>query len=222
MTIKKGEKIEEAYRRIKSMIYTNEIAPGQKLISKDLAARLNVSVTPVIQALNRLVAHSDIVRYEPNRGYIVSEITETEAADLYQAREALETYIISSVVVNLDRQEAEKIRKEFRAPIERSSPQYQRIILLKDEQFHLKIAEYAHNSVISRLIKDIFEQIYLKYPPEYLTSQREKEHIKEHRRILESLVQGDIENATAVTKAHIKSGLNYVIKSLNAEKIILD
>ena len=52
------------------------LAPGQKLIYHDLANKLNISITPVVQApkgLERL----NFVRHEPNKGYFVGEITNT-------------------------------------------------------------------------------------------------------------------------------------------------
>ena len=96
----KGVAIEEAYQRIKEMLYLNQLAPGQKIHSNDMSRRLNISVTPVIQALNRLEA-SGLVEYVPNKGYFLGEITEQEAQELYEAREALEIYLIPKVVENI-------------------------------------------------------------------------------------------------------------------------
>jgi DNA-binding GntR family transcriptional regulator len=47
--------IEEAYRKIKQMIFEQKLVPGQRLVNKDLGQLLNMSRTPIINALNRLV-----------------------------------------------------------------------------------------------------------------------------------------------------------------------
>ena len=91
MPMKRGVVIEEAYNKIKEMIYSNQLAPGQKIIYTDLAKRLKISVTPLIHALNRLEA-SDFVSYIPNKGYFLNEITVEEASQLYEVREALELH----------------------------------------------------------------------------------------------------------------------------------
>src|SRR5208337_4978772 len=78
-----------------------------------------------------------------------------------------------------------------------------RTLILLDAQFHLKIAEYAHNEVIYQLLKDIFERIYLKYRPEYLDNNRGKEVIKEHREILKALRKRNEDEAITMTKLHI-------------------
>ena len=215
---KKGKTTDEAYQRIKNMMYNNELAPGQKLIYQDLAKKLNISITPVIQALNRLV-YTNLVKYQPNKGYFVGEINKTEAKDLYQAREALETYLVSSVIQKIDSKKLNNIRKLY--SIYNNNTEDHRLLILKDAQFHLKIAEFADNSVIFRLLNGIFEEICLKYRPEYLGDQRIKEAAQEHRRILNALEKRDAEELIAMIKRHIRKGMEHVILSLRKYKGII-
>jgi DNA-binding GntR family transcriptional regulator len=210
---KKGMTIDEVYQKIKEMIYYNQLAPGQKIIYNDLANKLNISATPVIQALKRLET-SRIVNYIPNKGYFVGEITESEARQLYQAREALETYIIPVVIKNLTPEKLDDIRETFKK-YEKAN---RRVLILVDAQFHLKIAEYAHNEVIHQILKDIFEKIYLKYRPEYMGENREKEVLKEHHDILESLRKGDTEDTIRIIKQHIRLGRDHVVGSLLGDR----
>ena len=174
---KKGGTVDDAYRKIKNMMYCNELAPGQKLVYQDLANRTKTSITPVICALNRL-EYSGLIRYQQNKGYLVAEITETEIEELYQAREALETYIIPSVVSNLNRSKLNDIKNRYRQYNDISIDR--RLLILKDAQFHLKIAEFAHNEIIYRLLSDIFEKICLKYRPNIWV-------MKGFRRLLKSI-----------------------------------
>ena len=54
-TVRQGTPpVDIAVKRIKEMIFHNEVVPGQKLICTDLAKKFNMSNTPIIQALNRL------------------------------------------------------------------------------------------------------------------------------------------------------------------------
>jgi DNA-binding GntR family transcriptional regulator len=214
---RKGLTIEEVYQKIKEMIYYNQLAPGQKLIYSDLAKRLGVSATPVVQALNRLEA-SQLVKYVRNKGYFVGEITEKEAVQLYQAREALETYIIPMVMRNLAPKKLDEIQKAFKAHREAYGNKTNRGLILLDAKFHLQIAEHAHNELIYRMLRDIFEQIYLKYPPQYLSSDMAMSVVNEHRSILNALRKRDEEQIISIIKFHIKAGLDRVIGSLKREK----
>ncbi|RJR30704.1 MAG: GntR family transcriptional regulator [Desulfobacteraceae bacterium] len=212
---RKGLTIEEVYLKIKEMIYFNKLAPGQKLIYSDLSERLGVSITPIVQALNRL-ENSKLVKYVPNKGYFVGEITEEEAKQLYQAREALEIYIVPMVIQNLDSKKLDEIQKAFSAHLEAYGDRFNRGLILLDSKFHLQIAEHSHNQVIYRVLKDVFEQLYLKYPPQNLSDERAKAVVVEHREILNALRKRDVQATVDVIKLHIKAGMAHVINSLKS------
>lgn len=212
---KKGLGIQEAYEQIKHLIAINQLVPGQKLIYSDMAKKVNMGVTPIIQALNRLEA-SGLVRYEANKGYFVGEITESEIRQLYQAREALEICIIPDVIKNIDPEKLNEIRQSFKK--NDSVRLSRRELILEDTRFHLAIARYARNDVIYKLLEGIFEQVYLKYRPEYLDDDRVIVIKKEHRDLLNFLEIKDVDRTTVLIRDHIRSGMEYVIKTIKAEK----
>ncbi|MCB2190188.1 MAG: GntR family transcriptional regulator [Deltaproteobacteria bacterium] len=214
---RRGLAIDEAYQKIKKMIYLNQFAPGQKIISNDLAKRLNISITPVIQALNRLEA-SNFVTYVPNKGYFVSEITEEDAKELYMAREALELYILPLVINNITAKNFDEIKQAFSLQRSEAKNLVGRRLILLDAQFHLKIASFSGNTIICNLLQDIFEKLYLRYRPEYLGSNRIKEVAEEHRALLEALRQRDVDKALDAVRFHISQGMDRVVSSLQAEQ----
>ncbi|GAG12992.1 unnamed protein product [marine sediment metagenome] len=212
---KKGLATQEAYEKIKKLISVNEFVPGQKLIYSDIAKKLNTGVTPVIQALNRLEA-SNLVKYVPNKGYFVAEITETDVRQLYQAREALEVSVIHDVIKNINSKKLGEIRLIFEKRKNVRRPR--RELILEDTLFHLSIVECANNNVIYNLLKYVFEQVYLKYRPEYLRDDRIKVCLREHRVLLNSLAKGNIEETIILVREHIRSGMEYIIGSIQLEK----
>jgi DNA-binding GntR family transcriptional regulator len=212
---KKGLATQEAYERIKRLISVNELVPGQKLIYGDMAGKLNMGVTPIIQALNRLES-SNLVRYEPNKGYFVGEITETETRQLYQAREALEVSVVPAVIQNFNSGKFEEMRQIFKKRRDARRPR--REVLLEDTMFHLAIVRCANNDVISNLLQHVFEQVYLKYRPEYLSDDRINVLVKEHRALLDAFKEGNVEETTALVREHIRSGMEYIIRSIQMEE----
>jgi len=213
---RKGVAIEEAYQRIKEMLYLNQLAPGQKIHYEDMSRRLNISVTPVIQALNRLEA-SGLVEYVPNKGYFLGEINEQEAKELYEAREALELYLIPKVVEKITAKKLDEVRKTFARQRVGESAQARREFILVDAEFHLRIARISGNEVICRLLKEVFEKIFLKYRPEYLHSDTFKGIYREHKELLDALRQKNVELAVETTRAHLASGAKRIIQSLRAQ-----
>lgn len=204
--MKYGAMMDDAYQKIKDMMYNNQLIPGQKIIYADLAGKLNTSITPIVQALKRLES-SKIVRYLPNKGYVVTEITETEITELYEARESLEMYILPKIIRNMTPEAIASVRDHFRKA-DMTDP---RKWVVYDGQFHLKIAEYARNEVIYRLLEEILERIYLRYKPQYLGEQRLKEALKEHREILQAISSGNLKEMRSVIKRHLYQQLDYTI-----------
>ncbi len=212
---KKGMATQEACDRIKRLIFVKDLVPGQKLIYGDVARKLDMGVTPVIQALNRLES-SNLVRYEPNKGYFVGEITEDETRQLYQAREALEVSVVPAIVRNFNSEKLDEIRQVFRKRREARRPR--REVFLDDTFFHLMLIRYADNEVTYNLLKCVFEQIYLKYRLEYVRDDRIEVLLKEHRAILDSLIKGDVEEAIVCVRKHIRLGREYIIQSIRMDK----
>jgi len=207
------DKVELVFNGIKQMLYVDTLVPGQKLICQDLARKLNTSITPVVQALKGLT-EANFVQYVPNKGYFVGEITETEAKELFQVREALETYIIPQVIESLDRNKIENLKTIYKEYKKISAPEQLRFRWMKDSRFHLKITEYSGNRVIYHVLEDVLEHIVLRYKPEYLLEGRMREAEREHSNILEALEERNVEKTQALMRDHIRNGLRYLLRSL--------
>ncbi|MDP2268665.1 MAG: GntR family transcriptional regulator, partial [Deltaproteobacteria bacterium] len=70
-----------AYQGIRHMLYNKELVPGQRIAYRDLAERLDLSPTPIIQALKWLEIQG-FVQHEPNRGYIMAPFSLKEIEEL--------------------------------------------------------------------------------------------------------------------------------------------
>lgn len=213
MPIKRGVAIEEAYNKIKDMIYSNQLAPGQKIIYNDLAKKLKISVTPLIHALNRLEA-SDFVSYVPNKGYFLNEITVEEACQLYEVREALEIHALPKVMENIKQADIDAIKNSSQKYKHLEQVAADRDLFLADAQFHVELVRISGNNILYKMLKEIFEKLYLKYPPQYMNTARLREIASEHKSLLEALTRRDMVAATAITKYHIAQGRNRIINSL--------
>lgn len=191
--------LEDTYLRIKEMMLNNQLVPGQKIIYRDLAKKLNTSITPVVQTLKRLES-ANTVKYIPNVGYFVRETSAKEIRELYEAREALELYALPKVMSSITPEDVESIRTEFRKMDLSDS----RKLGIQDAKFHLEIIKFCKNDVIYDLLKEIYEQIYLRYKPQFFGIRRPTKAVKEHAELLKALSSKDVKEARRVIKYHIK------------------
>ena len=216
--IKRGS-IDTIYIHIKTMMYNQELVPGQKLILRDLAQRLQVSTTPLLQALHRLQS-AKLVRYEKNKGFFVAEITETEARELYQAREAFELFLVPSICDKVTKAGIRGIRKPFRDQADITKPNYPRKLMLADAEFHLTIARLSGNRVIVELLESVLERIYLKYRADYLSEDRIAFSVKQHRKILDAFSEKNSAEVKQLLRDHIRSGMEKMIDNLKHGRLI--
>src|SRR5882672_10806283 len=83
---------EHIYERLKTMAITFAIRPDARVNEVELSKALNVSRTPLREALNRLMVEGFLTR-APNKGFIGRPLDAKQIYDLYELRAALETGI---------------------------------------------------------------------------------------------------------------------------------
>lgn len=81
--------VDEVYKALHDAISDGTLAPGARITQEELAEQLNVSRSPVLQAL-RLLKHDGLLQDAPGRGLVVAPLDPTWIGHLYQVRGALD------------------------------------------------------------------------------------------------------------------------------------
>jgi DNA-binding GntR family transcriptional regulator len=201
-----------AYNSIKEMIFQYQLIPGQKITYDFLARKLKVSNTPIINALHRL-EQEDIVVSIPNRGFVIRDVNIEEVEEYFRIRAALEMLAIEDAIKNhkpkqlRELNSARRIHQEFKV--------FSRNRLVKDAAFHLKIAEIGGNRLLARLLKHLFEFIYLRLRTESLPFHRIAETIEEHQEIYTAIENKNLIRARAYIKRHIAQDRKATIEGIH-------
>ncbi len=212
---------DEAFRSIKRLILNQEVVPGQRLIYDDLAKRLKMSRTPVINALNRL-EQLGLVASESNRGYIVKPMGTAEAWETFGSREAIETWAIKQVIMQSNGSDLGPLEDKLVA-YERYQPNYyDRKKIFLDAGFHLQIAQMTRNSVLKWHLKLDLQHIYLRSNLNNYSLDREKAATSEHRQLFQKIKDKDVLGAVDLMKHHIRRDKEYTIACLAEEKMTGD
>jgi len=201
-----------AYIELKKWIFTQRIVPGQKLIYQDLSNKLKMSKTPIIYALNRLEYEGFVERYL-NRGYFVHEMDEEEADELFDAREAIEIFLMEMAIENLTRDDLEEIEKIIRCHSETGYSNMRKRLIL-DMSLHLKITETAGNNYLIKTLRGVYERLYLTYRFDRLDPQRKIASEKEHWKFLEAIKNKNIKTARNLLQQHMRNGKKAIIEGL--------
>ena len=210
-------RIEEAYRQIKQMIFDQKLIPGQRLVNQDLGDKLNMSRTPIINALNRLV-QDGFVAFESFRGFYVKPIDLQEVWDACWVREALEVYAVEQAIKLSDQADMQVLENKLHEHAEYQPHYYTRKKFLLDSGFHLQIAAMTKNNVLKWLLKRNFEHIYLRARLENYDIQRMTVAVDEHHRLVRTMKNKDIIGSIELMRNHIQKARDLVIRALTDEE----
>jgi len=205
LRLKKNQNLTlKVYNKIIELMLNYEIVPGQRLVFVDLAKQLNVSRTPVNNALGML-AQEGYLDFVPNQGYSVHRMTLKEAEDLYEIREILEVGFIGNAIRKMTDAKLNKIRQKKLDYENAVDKRVTRTLFILDTEFHLSIMEMAENAYLSQRYKSICQKIFLRFRTEELVLERIRIIIEEHNRLFEAIQVRDVELAKEFIKSHYTS-----------------
>lgn len=146
---------DETYSRIREMLLTHEIAPGERINIDALARELDVSQTPVREALARLES-DDLVIKEPLRGYAATDLlTVHQIQDLFQFRGVIEPWAATQAAKAIGDEGRRLLQEELERgkSAEALDPEDAYATMSEhDSRFHTLIAELSG----SEFVKDAY------------------------------------------------------------------
>ncbi|MCB5364290.1 GntR family transcriptional regulator [Pusillimonas sp. CC-YST705] len=197
---------QEVADRLRDMIQKGELQPGEWVDEVTLTASLDISRTPLREALKVLVAEG-LLHMKPRQGCFVNELTMKDLEEIFPLMAMLEGRCAYEAATKLTEDELirlEAMHAELRQFAQRGDVnQY----YAANARIHIAIQELAANNWLSGLINNLrqvlglFRHRSLKHPG------RIDESYAEHAAIFQALKARDPVQAEAVTRAHLLNQL---------------
>jgi len=213
--------IEEAYRKIKELIFLQRLIPGQRLVYDDLGRLLKMSRTPIINALNRLEQQGLVVSTS-FKGFQVKPMNIQEAIDAFGIREALETYSVKQAIEHATPEDFDQLEEKLEAYDSYLPNYYERNKMLADASFHLQIAEMTRNRILKWHLKTNFEHLYLRANLSNYKVERMQAAGVEHRRLFNKMKTKDSLGSVEIVRLHIQNARDQVIACLSEHELTND
>lgn len=208
--IKKVTYRDEVKRSLLEAMFKGEICPGQRISLPKIAGELEVSVTPVREALTQL-AEARIVTYVPNRGFIVTELSIDEVLELYEVITLLETSaLLSAAFTERDITKLEKVQQQFTLAKNKEKR------VFYDMRFHQLLIDPSANSLIKKLIDDLRIRVFF-YELEYMLLD-EKKQVSEgsHELIIENIKKGKMAEAASALRENWALSISTISTKMKA------
>lgn len=186
--------------RIKQMIVSGELLPGQQLRQEQMAATLGVSRLPVREGLRQLAADG-LVTHQHNVGFAVTRLSRAEFQQVYLMRRLLETEVIRT----LGRPAPEQLAAitELAEEVEAAAADVDLTRMREsNSRFHLELFALSGLDLVVAEISRIWTWA-LPYHAVYLYDPAGRERIlAEHRGMLAALEAGDVERLVELMDSH--------------------
>jgi DNA-binding GntR family transcriptional regulator len=198
--------VDEVYAAILLKIIHGELVSGAILTSTDLARELGVSRTPVVAALDRLVADG-IFQKERNRRAVVREGAENWLIQIHQLREMLEPRAAALAATRITDEQLDKLRKLADLAKPASNRDWTTAARQFDYALHLAIADSCGNLPLRTTLYRCWSFKRISYGAIEPNPANLEVGYREHLIILQALQRRDAETASAAMLFHLKSAV---------------
>lgn len=211
---------EFVYLQLRAKIVNKQLKPGERLPEVKISNEMEVSRTPVREALRKL-ASEGLVKIIPNSGARVTAPSVSEVEGAYNVREHLEALSVQLACRNgIDRRTAERfeevLRDEECAFIARDIE----ATLDANNNFHKLIADVSKNIVLIEYVENIIlrTNVYILF---YDPFTEEKNYsTEEHRKILEAILSNDGASADKLMMDHLRHSHSVLQKPYERRNIL--
>lgn len=205
---------EYAYQSLRGLILAGKLVGGERLNQDELAKRLNVSRTPIRQAVLRL-ENEGLVVNRPNRGAIVTTLGPAAMLELFEMRSVLEGLAFALALPNIDAKAIDEIEKRLDT-LERAHTNISRWVQLHDD-FHGLLFQYARRPRLAAQVRRLRQSVapYLRL---YLSTKKIAEMPgNEHRSLINAIKKGDPVAAERMMREHVMQAAHGVVEFVRAQ-----
>ena len=195
---------EEVAEQLRQRIFRRELEPGSWIDEVKIAQQFGISRTPLREALKVLAAEG-LVTMKVRRGAYVTEVSETDLADVYHLLSLLESDA-AGVVAQKATDEQVKELQQLHKELEAARNDRDKFFAL-NERFHMRLLEIAGNKWRDQMVADLRKVMKLNRHNSLLKAGRVKESMLEHRAIMEAIAMRDPRLAAKRMQEHFRQGL---------------
>ncbi len=203
----------QAYDILKQQILRLELLPGMPVSDHILANKINMSRTPIRQALAKLEQDGLVEKMENSKKMMVSKIRIADVKDMHELRNILEGKAVEIIYRKGGLSEAEKnrlqkINEDFKYYVSTKE-------LIKnfqaDDLFHLELMKLTGNQYLIEFLETLQVRMIRSRFLTLFTPNHHQESVMQHNEILESYLHGTMEETQALIQEHLEGAVqNYV------------
>ena len=209
---------EQATQRLRQMLVEGQIAPGAKLNERELCEELNVSRTPLREAIKTLAAEG-LVELVPNRGAVAVQLSETDVHNTFEVMAGLEAasgQLAAQRVTDAELAEIKALHYEMLAAYTRRdlSAYYP-----LNAAIHRAINAAARNPVLTSTYNQVNARLQALRFRSNQDGEKWSRAVKEHEAMIQALEARDSAALAQVLTTHLNNKRDVVIEQLRSMEV---
>lgn len=189
---------QHAYLKIRELIVTGSLRPGQVIRELDLVQHLNIGRTPVREAVQRL-ATQHFVSIFPRRGLAVAKLSLEDVQAIFEARETVEARTAELAALRRTDEEAKALMDLSQDADTLAHDEVYTAFLDTDEKVHLLIAAMARNYLLAESVDHLMMLSSWIWHQHFITYGSSASAYFMHHKVAQAICEQD----SAVAKQHI-------------------
>ena len=201
--VKFTSRADAVFDRLENDILTGVYKKGDIITETEVSSALNVSRTPVREAMRRL-EQEDLLKEIP-KGHIVVGISTEDILDIYDIRIKIEGEVAKRCAENITESELNKMREAVELQEFYTLKNYADKLKGTDSVFHDLIYQNSGSDIYQSILSTLHRKVQLCRKTSFSGSERANEAVKEHREILTAIENRDGELAKELMTRHVKN-----------------
>ncbi len=211
---------DRAYNAIREAIQEGTITPGQRILEVEICQWLNISRTPVREALRRL-GDQGLLEAAPGGGLAVASYDLRAISELYDVREPFEGTAAALAAQNADETEIHILKVLVEA--HQQLPDDPDVHFRENKVFHEHIYRAAHNRFLWNVLHDLHSAVALLGRTTFQTPGRIGTAHREHGEIVDAIATRDPARAEKAMRKHVRNGylarINAMTQTYNTDRL---
>ena len=205
LSSKRGDSLElKAYEFVKKRIMSRIYAPGQKILDSKIAAELNISRTPVRDAL-RLLEHEGFLVGQSGKGWNVYALTLEDIHEIFDVKVELEGMLARKAAACTDKKLRTLLKNALEGMKAAGKVKNNETWRKNDLELHRTMLAMADNKRAARIINDLNDQWYRVRIGLVAMEGRVHRSNLEHTAFVESILSGNGEDAEHQMRSHLNN-----------------
>lgn len=208
---------EVVYEGLRKTIISGIIPVGERIIEKEYAERLNISRTPVREAL-RMLEMEELVENIPRVGVVIKRISAEDVIEIFKIRHNLEVLAAIEAMDNITDKQLKDIEELLDLTEQKDKEGDVEEVIRLFGVFNSKIYEASKMKRLASMISKLNEYLQRFRNISISDDERRGKALKEHREILKAIAEKNKADIDSIIKKHLEVSLEVVMEDMKQQE----